>query len=172
MGVLLLTSVMALPLCAAEKNAGKPIKRDPMRWEETIKAIGIPVTTVYASGQNRSAKTGGVVGFLLRHVDLPASGDKGMVELLLAICFLREAPERTIGGVSVALHLPKPERRAGKWGSTYWKSGRRNPSQGTNPANWPQNQPLLNGCASQVSKLRFSSHSNPRSLTSSSSQPR
>jgi hypothetical protein len=183
MGVLLLTSLMALPLSAAEKKAGKPIKGDPTRWEETIKQfeasdaatpppkggvllvggsnarrwtdvseyfpqhhvinrgfggarltdvlhytdrivlpyapktilltaddptiylscslpdgeptsrghllhhprhvqvierrckeIGIPVTAVYASDPNRSAKTEGVVGFLLRHVDLPASG--------------------------------------------------------------------------------------------------
>jgi len=37
MGVLLLTSLMALPLSAAEKKARKPVKGDPSRWEETIK---------------------------------------------------------------------------------------------------------------------------------------
>ena len=37
MGVLLLTSLMALALSAAEKKAGKPVKGDPARWEETIK---------------------------------------------------------------------------------------------------------------------------------------
>ncbi len=37
MGVLLLTSLMALTLSAAEKKAGKPAKDDPTRWKETIK---------------------------------------------------------------------------------------------------------------------------------------
>ena len=35
---------------------------------------------------------------------------------LLEVCFLREAPERAIGGVFAALQLPKPDRRAGEWG--------------------------------------------------------
>lgn len=37
MGVLLLTSQMALPLSAAEKKAERRTKGDPARWEETIK---------------------------------------------------------------------------------------------------------------------------------------
>ena len=37
MGVLLLTSLMALSLSAAEKKNGKSTKGDPARWEETIK---------------------------------------------------------------------------------------------------------------------------------------
>lgn len=35
--VVLLASLMALPLSAAEKKAGKAMKGDPARWEETIK---------------------------------------------------------------------------------------------------------------------------------------
>jgi hypothetical protein len=31
-------------------------------------------------------------------------------------CFLREVPERAIGGVFAVLRLPKPDRTAGKWG--------------------------------------------------------
>ena len=37
MGVLLLASLMALPLSAAEKKAGKSTKGGPARWEKTIK---------------------------------------------------------------------------------------------------------------------------------------
>lgn len=37
MGMLLIASLLAHPLSAAEKKAGKPAKGDPARWEETIK---------------------------------------------------------------------------------------------------------------------------------------
>jgi lysophospholipase L1-like esterase len=36
-GVLLITSLMAVPLSAAEKKGGKPAQGDPSRWEDTIK---------------------------------------------------------------------------------------------------------------------------------------
>jgi hypothetical protein len=42
--------------------------------ERRCKELGIPVTAVYAGDQNRPAKTGAVVEFLLHHVGLPVAG--------------------------------------------------------------------------------------------------